>query len=111
MVLSEAEIPGATKPLIRLNWLNVAPLPNPALNAEFPAAVWEKTFPACPGAKSPATTNEFTIGGLEEKLSTSTAGKESEKIPIPPRKTVLLFPNGLKVKPRRGCHTMLSVAG
>src|SRR5579859_3664781 len=37
----------------------------------------------------------FDTGEFVERLSTSTAGNESPKIPIPPRITVLLLSNGL----------------
>src|SRR5947207_12856610 len=59
--------------------------------------------------KSPPMVNRFDTGAFLEKLSTTTAGKESENIPMPPLMTVFLI--GLQVNPKRGCQTTISVEG
>src|SRR5438270_2961056 len=112
MTGSDAVIVGGKKNgLVAVIEANVPPLLKALTNDVFaPDASWN-TLPALAGDNAPATWNEFRTGGVEEKLCTRTAGNESPKMPIPPRTTVLLLENGLKVKPKRGCHTTPSVDG
>ena len=95
-----------------VNELKVAPLAKPAWKALLAAAAALNKLLGSPGEMgSPVGVNEPRVGGLLRKLSAMVAGKESLKIPTPPRITVLSPEKGLKVKPTRGCHTTKSVPG
>src|SRR5579863_345966 len=86
---------------------SVPPELKPLTNALFDAVAMDCTSPATPGANGPEVTNVFLSGGFVSKLLATVPGKTSEKIPTPPRITVLPTPKGCQAKPTRGSQLML----